>query len=239
MPFNSKELSKRLGGIAPKVALGLVLIVGFLFLLVYWRALTPEQHQDITENNLIYQNFAKYKVTESHRVIELSAAEKQRIRQTMLQQAKVAKLDPIILSLSKQVRLHVADDFTAQGIARWVLLYGERYDLPPELILGLIAVESQFDPFAVSGVGARGLMQVMPFWKKELGTKQDNLFEIGTNIRYGCAILRTYINRYRSVGSALAAYNGSLGSMRYPNKIFAKMPQFDAYLEFKKKPSTQ
>ncbi|MCF7822033.1 MAG: lytic transglycosylase domain-containing protein, partial [Mariprofundaceae bacterium] len=125
----------------------------------------------------------------------------------------------------------VPDHDEAEAIARWVHLYSVRFELSPELILGLISVESNFDHFAVSNVGARGLMQVMPFWKKELGSPSDNLFEIETNIRYGCAIVRHYINRYKRTDRALAAYNGSLGQSKYPNKVFTQMRRFKATRE--------
>jgi len=89
-------------------------------------------------------------------------------------------------------------------------------------------VESSFDRFAVSLVGAEGLMQVMPFWRKKLGEPDDNLFNVEVNIRYGCAILRHYLNRYPSLDLALSAYNGSVGSQRYPRKVRAAMRRFGA-----------
>ncbi len=125
----------------------------------------------------------------------------------------------------------VPDPDEAEAIARWVHLYSVRFELSPELVLGLISVESNFDHFAVSNVGARGLMQVMPFWKKELGSPSDNLFEIETNIRYGCAIIRHYIKRYKRIDRALAAYNGSLGHSKYPNRVFTQMRRFKATRE--------
>ena len=125
----------------------------------------------------------------------------------------------------------VPNENEAEAIARWVHLYSVRFDLSPELVLGIISVESQFDHFALSNVGARGLMQVMPFWKDELGSEKDNLFEIETNVRYGCAIIRHYINRYKKLDRALAAYNGSLGKNKYPNKVFTQMRRFKATRE--------
>lgn len=93
-------------------------------------------------------------------------------------------------------------------------------DLPPELVLAVIEVESHFDRYAVSRVGAQGLMQVMPFWKNELGRPEDNLTDTATNLRYGCHILRFYLDREdQHLTRALAAYNGSSGSERYPNKV--------------------
>ena len=70
-----------------------------------------------------------------------------------------------------------------------------RAGLEPEIVLALIEVESHFDPYAVSRVGAQGLMQVMPFWKKEIGRPDDNLIDTDTNLRYGCTILKHYLKR--------------------------------------------
>jgi len=102
-----------------------------------------------------------------------------------------------------------------------VHLEARRARLSPELILSVIQVESNFDRFAISRVGARGLMQVMPFWLKELGRPRDNLFELQTNLRFGCTILRYYMDREKNnITRALARYNGSRGSYKYPNKVF-------------------
>lgn len=95
-----------------------------------------------------------------------------------------------------------------------------RADLDVQLILGLIEVESGFRQYAVSGVGAKGLMQVMPFWQKYIGKENHNLFDIRTNLRYGCTILRHYNNiENGNMRNALARYNGSLGSDKYPNAV--------------------
>ena len=95
-----------------------------------------------------------------------------------------------------------------------------RVDLHPELVLAVIEIESHFDRSAVSRAGAQGLMQVMPFWKNELGRPEDNLTDTATNLRYGCHILRFYLDREdQHLSRALAAYNGSSGSERYPNKV--------------------
>lgn len=97
-------------------------------------------------------------------------------------------------------------------------------ELPPELVLAVIQVESNFDRFAISHAGARGLMQVMPFWLEELGRPQDNLFHIRTNIRYGCTILKHYLERERgNLQRALARYNGSLGQSWYPERVFSAL----------------
>lgn len=93
-------------------------------------------------------------------------------------------------------------------------------ELSPELVLAVIQIESAFDRFALSYAGARGYMQVMPFWVKEIGRPEDNLFVMDTNLRYGCTILRHYLNVEKgNVSKALARYNGSVGKWWYPNRV--------------------
>ena len=95
-----------------------------------------------------------------------------------------------------------------------------RAGLDPHLVLGLIEVESGFRKYAVSSVGARGYMQVMPFWVKAIGRRDQDLFHLRTNLRYGCTILRHYLDIEKgSLFRALGRYNGSLGKSRYPNKV--------------------
>ncbi|OUS12747.1 hypothetical protein A9Q89_04940 [Gammaproteobacteria bacterium 53_120_T64] len=92
--------------------------------------------------------------------------------------------------------------------------------LQPEIVLALIEVESHFDPYAVSRVGAQGLMQIMPFWKKEIGRPNDNLTDTDTNLRYGCTILKHYLNREKGrLADALARYNGSYGQYWYSERV--------------------
>lgn len=96
-----------------------------------------------------------------------------------------------------------------------------RADLDPSIVLSVIEVESRFDRFAISEAGARGLMQIMPFWLEEIGEPDANLFVPRTNLRIGTTILRYYLDRERgNLRRALARYNGSLGSDRYPNLVF-------------------
>ncbi|NIA27403.1 MAG: transglycosylase SLT domain-containing protein [Desulfobulbaceae bacterium] len=99
-----------------------------------------------------------------------------------------------------------------------------RADIAPELVLALIEVESNFDSYAVSVAGALGLMQVMPFWKKEIGRPDDNLIRLDTNLRYGCTILKFYLDKEDGdLRRALGRYNGSLGRRKYPNKVIDKL----------------
>ena len=87
-------------------------------------------------------------------------------------------------------------------------------------MLAVIEIESGFDRFAISRVGARGMMQIMPFWKKEIGRDDDNLFKIDTNLRYGCTILKYYLDKEEGrIADALARYNGSYGTYKYAGKV--------------------
>jgi soluble lytic murein transglycosylase-like protein len=99
-----------------------------------------------------------------------------------------------------------------------------RANLPPELVLAVIDTESNFDRFAVSSAGARGLMQVMPFWLAELNMHDANLFDIATNLRMGCTILRYYMDMENNQYSpALARYNGSVGKTWYPERVMGHL----------------
>ncbi|EAT13473.1 lytic transglycosylase domain-containing protein [Bermanella marisrubri] len=96
-------------------------------------------------------------------------------------------------------------------------------NLPPEMVLALIHVESAFKPYALSHAGAQGYMQVMPFWRNEIGRPDDNLMEMQTNLKYGCAILAHYLKREKGNWiRALARYNGSLGKTWYPERVMNK-----------------
>ena len=95
-----------------------------------------------------------------------------------------------------------------------------RAGLDPQLVLGLIQVESNFRKYAVSSAGARGYMQVMPFWLEVMNRSDDNLFHLRTNLRYGCTILRHYLDIEKGdLFRALGRYNGSLGKAAYPNLV--------------------
>jgi soluble lytic murein transglycosylase-like protein len=99
--------------------------------------------------------------------------------------------------------------------------------LPPGLIMAVMEIESRFNPWAVSSVGAVGLMQVMPFWPTELGMKRYQLTQIEANMRMGCAILRFYLQRENNdVRKALARYNGSGGRREYPDKVVIRWTRY-------------
>lgn len=102
--------------------------------------------------------------------------------------------------------------------------YANKADVDPQLVLAIMEVESNFDRYALSVANARGLMQIMPFWKKEIGHPDDSLFDMETNIRYGCYILKLYIDKEKNnLTYALGRYNGSRGRAKYPNKVYAAL----------------
>ena len=104
-----------------------------------------------------------------------------------------------------------------------------RAGLDPQLVLGVIHLESGFKKYAVSVADARGFMQVMPFWTKLIGAPEHNLFHLRTNLRYGCVILRHYLERESGdLFRALGRYNGSLGRAEYPNAVLAAMRRYEA-----------
>ena len=99
-----------------------------------------------------------------------------------------------------------------------------RAGLDPQLVLAIVQIESNFRKFAVSSAGAHGYMQVMPFWIGLIGRGEDNLFALRINLRYGCVILRHYLDIEKGdMSRALGRYNGSLGKPEYPNMVLAAM----------------
>ena len=125
-----------------------------------------------------------------------------------------------LLDMSRRVETFVQDPTIRIDMLKQIHYEARRVDIEPELVLAVIEVESHFDEYAISVSGARGLMQVMPFWLNEIGISDQNLFKIRTNLRMGCTILRYYIDMEpHDLGRALARYNGSLGKTVYPDKV--------------------
>lgn len=123
-------------------------------------------------------------------------------------------------AMSSRMEKHIPNVSNRRDFLKTVHYEAIRAGLDPQLVLGLIEVESRFRKYAVSSAGARGYMQVMPFWVKEIGAKQHNLFHLRTNLRYGCAILRHYLDMEQGdLFRALGRYNGSLGKPGYPNLV--------------------
>jgi soluble lytic murein transglycosylase-like protein len=129
-----------------------------------------------------------------------------------------------LTDMSARLARQLPDPEERIELLQLVHMEAKRVDLPPELILAVIDVESDFDRYAVSVAGALGLMQIMPFWKEEIGRPGDNLLHTNTNLRYGCTILRHYYNKEDGdLQRALGRYNGSLGKRRYPNRVIDKL----------------
>jgi soluble lytic murein transglycosylase-like protein len=126
-----------------------------------------------------------------------------------------------LTDMSKRLTRKIPDPRERLLILKTAHYEATRARLPPEMVLALIEVESNFDRFAISHAGARGLMQVMPFWLEEIGRPDDDLFDIHTNLRMGCTILRLYLDREKGDRTrALARYNGSVGKVWYPQRVF-------------------
>ena len=124
--------------------------------------------------------------------------------------------------MSARLGERIADRKSRLEFLRAVHYEATRAGLDPQLVLGLIQVESGFKKYAVSPAGARGFMQVMPFWVDTIGRNGDNLFHLRTNLRYGCTILRHYLDiENGDLFRALGRHNGSLGQAGYPNLVRA------------------
>ena len=129
-----------------------------------------------------------------------------------------------LTDMSRRLERQVRDPEERIQILKLVHLEASRVALPPELILAIIETESNFDHYAISVAGAIGLMQIMPFWLDEIGRPDDNLLHVDTNLRYGCTILRFYLDKENGdLRRALGRYNGSLGKRTYPNKVIDKL----------------
>ena len=124
--------------------------------------------------------------------------------------------------MSQRLAPRIADPRTREDFLATVHYEATRAGLDPQLVLGVIQYESAFRKYAISIAGARGYMQVMPFWSKLIGSSQHNLFHLRTNLRYGCVILRHYLDiENGDLYRALGRYNGSLGQPDYPNAVMA------------------
>ena len=125
-----------------------------------------------------------------------------------------------LTEMSERLKKRIPDASYREDFLRTVQYEASRAGLDPQMVLGLIQVESGFKKYAVSSVGARGFMQVMPFWVRSIGAKEHNLFHLKLNLRYGCTILRHYIDiEHGDLYRALGRYNGSLGQPQYPNLV--------------------
>ena len=139
-----------------------------------------------------------------------------------------------LADMSSRLAPKIPDWPTRRDFLTSVQYEAARAGLDPQLVLGLIEFESNFRKYAVSTAGARGYMQVMPFWVRQIGNEGHDLFTLRTNLRYGCTILRYYLDVEKGdLYRALGRYNGSLGRPEYPSGVLATMQRHWSW-----KPST-
>jgi soluble lytic murein transglycosylase-like protein len=125
-----------------------------------------------------------------------------------------------LAAMSRRLAARMPDRLQREEFLVTVHYEAKRAGLDPQLVLGLIQVESNFRKYAISRSGARGFMQVMPFWIKVIGSQEHNLFHLRINLRYGCVILRHYLDiENGDLFRALGRYNGSLGKPDYPTMV--------------------
>lgn len=130
--------------------------------------------------------------------------------------------DSWLAEMSRRLEKRLPNESYRTDFLNTVHYEATRAGLDPQLVLGLIEVESGFKKYAISSAGARGYMQVMPFWVREIGATEHNLFHLRINLRYGCTILRHYLDMEKGdLFRALGRYNGSLGRPEYPNMVRA------------------
>ncbi len=134
-----------------------------------------------------------------------------------------------LTAMSARLERRMPDQQIRHEFLETIWYESRRAGLEPALVLGLIEVESAFRKYAMSVVGARGLMQVMPFWTRVIGDGDpQKLFDLQTNLRYGCAILRMYIDMEKgNLFLALGRYNGSRGKAKYPNAVLAAWKKWE------------
>lgn len=131
--------------------------------------------------------------------------------------------------MSKRLAKRIPDQLSRTEFLETVWYESTRAGLDPALVLGLIQVESAYRKYAISIAGARGYMQVMPFWTRVIGDSDRRmLFNMQTNLRYGCSILRMYIDMEKgNLYLALGRYNGSRGKPQYPNAVLAAWKKWE------------
>lgn len=136
-----------------------------------------------------------------------------------------------LAEMSKRLAKRMPDESERLEFLTTLHWEASRAGIDPQLLLGLIHVESGFHKYAVSPVGARGYTQVMPFWLRSIGTPDQNLFQLRTNLRYGALILRHYIDIERGdLYRALGRYNGSLGRPEYPTLVVGAWKRYWDYI---------
>ncbi len=129
-----------------------------------------------------------------------------------------------LTDMSGRLARQVPDSNERLQLLKQIHFEATKVDLYPELVLAVIDIESNFDRFAISSAGAIGLMQIMPFWLKEIGRPEDNLIVAQTNLRMGCTILKYYLDmENQDLIRGLARYNGSKGRRKYGDLVIDRL----------------
>ena len=135
--------------------------------------------------------------------------------------------DAWLSDMSNRLKKWIPDDFMRNRLLTIIQYESVRAGLDPQLVLSVITVESRFNKYAISSAGAMGIMQVMPFWVRQIGASGQDLLQVQTNIRFGCTILRHYMQlEHGDVYYALGRYNGSRGQPTYPNLVFSAYQKY-------------
>lgn len=171
-------------------------------------------------SNFIYANNPRYEqLAASTQTIILHETSDQAASYT--EYAAIAENVIWLFNMSRRLEKYIPDLIEREDFLRTVYYEATRAGLDPQLILSVIQVESGFKKYAISHAGARGYMQIMPFWIGVIGRQDHNLFHLRMNLRYGCTILRHYLDKENGdYFRALGRYNGSLGQASYPQLVF-------------------
>ena len=134
--------------------------------------------------------------------------------------------------MSSRLTRRMPDREARLDFLKTVYYEAKRAGLDPQMVLGLIQVESGFKKYAISIAGARGYMQVMPFWVRLIGSKESNLFHMRTNLRFGCTILRHYLDiENGDLYRALGRYNGTRGNSEFPGRVLGAGRDWDSGIQ--------
>ena len=174
--------------------------------------------------------FAELATAGNQKYEDISLSNRQQLRQSLtLDASGISSFESSSTAIewlrfqSKNLQSRIPNEHIRRSWLRLVHYESIRFGLDPDLVLALIEIESNFNRFAISNVGASGLMQVMPFWRDLIGENRDSLFDVHTNLRYGCIILKHYIDIERgNLERGLARYNGSLGLSTYSDLVLNK-----------------
>jgi len=179
-------------------------------------------HKSITQI-CVYLGILLFSSAMANSATEVDSELREKLKNTIAEAHSFTdKFDAEVWLVQKSAVLarYVKDTDSRLQILMEVHKAAKHANLPPEFVLAVIQIESHFDRYAVSRVGAQGMMQVMPFWKKEIGRESDNLIDLNTNLQYGCTILKHYLDKEDGHwANALARYNGSYGRYTYSYKV--------------------